>query len=556
MSTESEAVLESLRGQFKDSVFRNVDGFLVKYFKNQAWPPAVQDAIRNAKSANIINELSANLFNVADLNALTDWLADFQSVSFTAKLNIRLRSESISTPESRFSASIYLETEDISTASGNTRVYGEYHHGDAPVTSDDDDYLPFAARAVQVFKAQPTRHFLHAFILHGTTLELWVFDRAGAYSSKLVDLAQNPQDMLRILAGYGMMNDEESGINTFVKRLRPGPDSYVSFDEGSKMYLRPEMIAAPGHLVGLGTTCFAASESTIPKPNSVVKFSWRVDTTTAELQLLQLAHERKVWGIIQLLGHQNLVSIADLRQPLQFPGSFINRTLSCVATSPLGRPIRKFTSIRELLEVLGDLVKALRSLYLDGRMLHRDIAIKNLVINPQPSGDSSKGILIDFDMALDLDKGPPPRQIVGSDGFMAIGVLFGHVHSYRHDLESLFYVFLWLAIANDSEHDHACEILERLPEKSRLQKWYSPVLNFPAVGQAVINDMKPEAIEGILGEFSDDFIPLKGLAKELHGLIFPVRDGAIFIGTDKGQEAAKRLYTEMEDAFKRSAVLF
>ncbi|KAM6483949.1 hypothetical protein HDV62DRAFT_379399 [Trichoderma sp. SZMC 28011] len=557
MLSESETALESLRGELKskDNIFRDVDGFLDKYFENRSWTAAVRNTIRDAKSADIVNELSANIFNTVHLDTLMDWLIDFRSLFFTTDPNIRFRCESITTPESRFSASIYLETEDDSTVAGSLRVYGEYHHGDALVTRGDDDYLPFAARALQVFKAQPTRHFLHAFILRGATLELWVFDRAGVYSSKLVDLAQNPQDVLCILAGYGMMNDEESGVNTFVKRLGPGSDSHVSFDEGIKLYLRPEMLAAPGHLVGLGTTCFAASQSTVSKPNSVVKFSWRADTTTAELKLLQLAHERKVWGIIQLLGHQDLVSISDLRQPLQFPRSLVNRKLSCVATSPLGRPIRKFASIRELLEVLGDLVKALRSLYLDGRMLHRDIAIKNLIINPQPSGSSSKGILIDFDMALDLDQGPPPRQIVGSDGFMAIGVLFGHAHSYRHDLESLFYVFLWLAIANDSGHDHAYEILERLPE-SRLQKWYSPVLNFPAVGQAVINDMKPEAFEGILGEFSDDFIPLKGLAKELHEMIFPVRDGAIFIGTDKGQEAAKRLYTGMEDAFKRSAMSF
>ncbi|QYS99468.1 Protein kinase-like domain [Trichoderma simmonsii] len=581
--SDFKIILASLQGELKlnDNVFRGVDGFLAKYFKKS---DTVQDTIDDAKSADGVDQLSTNIFNIAHLDTLMDWLVDFRSLFFPADPNIpfrfrfSFRCESITTPGPPFSASIYFETEDISTTTGSTRVYGEYHHGDAP----DNGFLPFAARALQVFKAQPTRHFLHAFILHGTTLELWVFDRVGAYSSGPIDLAQNPQELFHIMAGYGMMNDKEYGINTFVKCLGPGSDSYISFDEGvpsdtasssdgdvasdegtiKKLYLRQEMLAAPGYLVGLGTTCFAASESTTDKPNIVVKFSWRADNTIDEPQLLWKLRERGTSGVVEILGHKDLVSIADLRQDLQFPGPFVNRTLSCIVTSPLGRPIRKFSSISELLGVLGDLAMTIKSLFLNVKMLHRDIAIKNLVIDPQEQrrirnsiiyqGSYSvdpQGILIDFGAALDLEKGPPPRQIVGSDGFMAIGVLRGEPHTYRHDLESLFYVFLWLAIANDSEHDHAHEILERLPKTSRLQKWRSPDLDFEAVWKAVEADMSPEGFEEILGEFSPDFDPFKDLARKLRGLIFPVQDGVIFTGTDTDEEAAARLCDEMADAF-------
>ncbi|KAL7905889.1 hypothetical protein GGI35DRAFT_471396 [Trichoderma velutinum] len=484
----------------KDNVFRGVDGFLAKYFENQGWSTAVQNTIHDAKSADIVNKLSADIFNIVHLYTLMDWLVNFRSLFFTAKPNIHFSCESISTPESCFSASIYLETGDISTAAGSARVYGEYHHGDALLSRGDDDFIRFAERALQVFKAQPTRHFLHAFTIRGTLLELWVFDRAGAYSSELVDLAQSPQPLLRILAGYGRMNDQESGINTFVKCLGPGSHS---------------------HLIGHGTTCLAASKSTTAEPNIVVKFSWRADNTTDEPQLLQLARERNVWG-----------------------GLHFSRPFS------LGRPIRTFESTHELLDALGDLVKAIRSLYVDGRMLHRDIAIKNLVIIPRGWGYAARGILIDFDAALDLDNARAVEPLVGSDGFMAIGILFGQPHTYRHDLESLFYVFLWLAIANDREHDHAHEILEGLPETSRLRRWCS--MDFRAVGQAKAADMSLEGFEGILSEFSGQFVPLKGLAKKLHGLIFPVRDGVIFTGTDMEQEAVHRLCLEMANAFMQS----
>lgn len=355
---------------------------------------------------------------------------------------------------------------------------------------------------------------------------------------------------MQTLAGYTMMSDEESGLNTFVKRLEPGSDSYVTFDQRDKLYLRPEIIAAPGYIVGLGTTCYAASVSTTGEPYIVVKFSWREDGTPAELRLLKRARERNVWGAIRLLSAQDLVSIADLRHGLQFPQPFVNRTFSCVATAPLGRPIQQFTSIHELLEVLCDLVKALRSLYMDGRIIHRDIAIKNVVITSRHSADSPKGVLIDFDQALDLDNVRAVEPLVGSDGFMAIGILSGKPHTYRHDLESLFYVFLWFAIGNDHEHDDAYDILGGLPKTSRLWKWCS--MDFRSVGRAKAADMSPEGFLGILGEFSADFAPLRGLAKELHALVFPVRDGKIFTGTETEQVAVERLYNGMADAFNRS----
>ncbi|KAL5083804.1 hypothetical protein Trisim1_000852 [Trichoderma cf. simile WF8] len=573
--------LQSDRGELKldDNVFRGVDGFLAKYFKKS---DTVQDTIDDAKLVDGINKLSTNIFNIANLDTLMDWLVDFRSLFFPADPNIpfrfrfRFRCESITTPGPPFSASIYFETEDISTAAGSTRVYGEYHHGGAPVAGDDNGFLPFAARVLQVFKAQPTRHFLHAFFLHGTTLELWVFDRAGAYSSGPIDLAQNPQELFHIMAGYGMMNDKEYGINTFAKCLGPGSDSHISFDGGvpsdtacssdgdvssdegtiKKLYLRQEMLAAPGHLVGLGTTCFAASTSTPYEANIIVKFSWRANKTTDEPQLLQKLRKRGVWGVVKLLGHRDLVTIAELRQDLQFPKPFVNRTLSCVITSPIGRPIRKFSSIIELLDVLSDIVSAIESLYVDGDVLHRNIAIKNLVIDSPGDSGNPSGILTNFDAALDLDEARPVEKRVGSNGFMAIGVLRGEKHTYRHDLESLFYVFLWLAIANDSEHDHPHEILKRLPKTSRLQKWYSPVLDFDAVEKAVAADMSPEGFKGILEEFSPGFNELKDLAKELHELIFPVRDEPIlagYPGYNKDKKAAAWLRDEIQGAIRRSA---
>ncbi|KAI1109323.1 kinase-like domain-containing protein [Nemania sp. NC0429] len=505
-----------------------------------------------------VGKLATDVLGLAHYEELVQWLATFQALFFAAdQASIRVMSQPLSKPGFPLRASIRLETSDPQVVAGGTRVFGEYHSASAgagAAADDHGDILRFCEGALQVFKAQPARCFSHGFLLCGTTLELWVFDRSGAYSSEKLNLAGRPGLLVQTLASYAMMSDEEVGFNTFVKRLGSGSDSYVTFDQHNKLHLRTKLIAAPGYLVGLGTTCYAASASATGQPDVVVKFSWREETTHTELRQLKRARECNVWGVIRLVGDRELANIADLRRGLQFPQPFINRTLSCVATTPLGRPIQKWTSLPELLEVLRDLVRALKSLYIDAGIIHRDICIKNLIIALQPSADSPKGVLIDFDQALELKHAHATEPLVGSDGFMAIGILSGQKHTYRHDLESLFYVFLWLAIGNDHEHDDANDILNGIPKTSRLWAWCS--LNFRAVGREKATDMSPRGFSRMLGEFSADFAPLRGLAEELHALMFPLRDGKIFTGTETEQAAAKQLYDEMAGAFDRAALAF
>jgi hypothetical protein len=330
-----------------------------------------------------------------------------------------------------------------------------------------------------------------------------IFDRSGAYSSGTLNLARRPDLLVHILAGYTLMSDAKAGINTFVKRLSPEEDSHVVLKEVGVLTLRPKLIATADYIVGPGTTCYIASDRSKQfESDVVVKFSWREDEDFTEGRIMEKAHDRKVWGAVKLVAHQDLVSIADIRHDLRFPQEFDNQVFSCMVTASFGRPIRLFSSISELLEALRDLVRALQSLYLDAGILHRDIAIKNLISAPQATREDPKDVLIDFNFALDLDDKNYVHNIVGSDGFMAIGALFGDRHTYRHDLEALFYVFLWFAVANDRAHDEAMEIMEGLPASSRLRKWCS--MDFLAVGKAKFEDMELKGFRVPL-EFLFDF---------------------------------------------------
>ncbi|KAK0639730.1 hypothetical protein B0T16DRAFT_432400 [Cercophora newfieldiana] len=530
-SFPSEATVESCRDELDGNLFRGVDGFLATYYDHKPWSGAVQRKLQETESAEQIDKLSAKLPRLADADAFKEWLAGLLSLSsalhrdahgFTPRIQLQV----LSKPSGPLKIVI----------TGGTLVLGIYDPPAAAGEEEEDSaVLSFFVRAQQVFKEQPARRFLHGFLVYGTTLELWVFDRSGAYSSEKIDLTQRLGVFVEILASYLMMSDEELGLNTFVRScFELGPSGYVAFGQ-DRFFLRPEPIAKPDYMVGSGTVCYAASTPLAQEPDVAVKFSWRESLAHDEVRYLEQAQKHNVQGVLRLLGSQDLGTVADHRKGLQFPQPFVNRILSCIATSPLGRPIQKFSSLPELLDALCDVVKALRSLYMDARIIHRDIAIKNLIIAPQHSNRGPRGILLDLDQGLDLDNAASEEPLVGSDGFMAIGILSGKRHTYRHDLESLFYVFLWLAIANDHKHEDAYDILEGLPTSSRLWKWCS--MDFGSVGQAKAADMRPENFSVMLDEFSPDFVPLQGLAKQLHALIFPIRDGQIFTGTETEPDA-------------------
>ena len=124
-----------------------------------------------------------------------------------------------------------------------------------------------------------------------------------------------------------------------------------------------------------------------------------------------------------------------------------NRIHYCLVVSPAGRPLHAYSSVRELLEALRDAVAGHRSLLEDGKILHRDVSENNIIITESAAKGAPKGKLIDLDLAKELDSVPSgASHRTGTMQFMAIEVLQGKGHTYRHDLESMFYVFIWMCI--------------------------------------------------------------------------------------------------------------
>ena len=105
--------------------------------------------------------------------------------------------------------------------------------------------------------------------------------------------------------------------------------------------------------------------------------------------------------------------------------------------------IQYFGSIPKLLEALCNVIKAHKFLYTKGKILYWDISENNIIITYSKEADSFIGMLINVDLAKESDSGQSGAwHQIGTMEFMAIQVLHGVTHTYRHNLELFLYILL------------------------------------------------------------------------------------------------------------------
>lgn len=320
----------------------------------------------------------------------------------------------------------------------------------------------------------------------------------------------------------------------------------------SRFELEAKPILVPSDMFTNRPICYRGRLKPGSDYTHVVKFKWRAEWAAQEEQMLELVSQRSVWGVVQLAGHGSITSLREMRQgldlgqalelvditnetdppsaatssqssertgeakhmgillhsqpaeqPMKAGGDDAdddNRILSWIAVTPIGTPLEDWADTVELLYAFRDAIKAHKSLYLQGRILHRDISPGNILIaHPERPGEP-RGILIDLEEARDLEHGPGrPGEIVGTRLFMGIGMLLGSIQRYRHDLEGFFFVLLRMAI---------CGRWGGLPAGSRLEGWRDGT--WRELGERKLRDVAPENFESILGEFRPEFGVLRG----------------------------------------------
>ncbi|KAL1890270.1 hypothetical protein Cpir12675_005463 [Ceratocystis pirilliformis] len=384
----------------------------------------------------------------------------------------------------------------------------------------------------------------------------------------MFDIHDELDKLARALVGYATLDDDTMGLDTFVER-RDG-HRYATLDDASgketrllldKPMLRQKVI------VCRGTTCYKTQDS------HAARFWWASDKQKPEVEQLKPAEAMGGEGVARVVAHRRITIIAEMREGLRFsanhclrgedvhfddplttmgmstkrkysadhssgdaPGSkrlrstgqksklaivlndqlsisntkpslytpgeglWENRIYSCLVVSPAGSVIGEFRTIKELLESERDAIKTHRSLYVSGKILHRDISPNNIIITNPETVNGFKGMLTDLDLAE----------------FMAMEVLRKTDHTYRHDLESFFYVFLWMCARQAWSNGFTDK--QNPLEYSALRKW--EIGSFTDIANAKRGDMTVDGLKDITEKFPEALDVVKPLCLNIRKILF------------------------------------
>lgn len=600
-SATREIVEGELFVELKNCTFRKVGGFIDKLFNPESWSDE-----QKAIVGKIMTEHNGAEWTgfpaTADEKSVRDWLCSLEErflANAPYKLYTTASASQFGNQKGQVDIFIQARTTEVTTTFDfkDILVVGEhkklYSSGRFKA-----DFLQLARYVRSVFAAQPTRRFVHAFSLCGSQMEMWIFDRAGAYSSGPFDIHKSPDMFARAFIGYLTMDPDAMGLDVFTERVIEGNNqhNYVTLNDTSgkqRRFRLQRQLCKQNAIMCRGTTCYTTGE------NEVVKFAWASPKRRSEVELLTQVKERGVKGVAGMVAYHRITTIAEIRKGLHFPkahrfrddssstststktsgskskatsgskrkatldatansasestpneDAWEQRVCSCLVLSPAGHVISRFSTIKQLLESMRDAIKAHRSLYITGDILHRDISPNNIIMTDPKSADGFKGNLIDLDMAKVRGDGPSgARQITGTVQFMAIEVLRQVDHTYRHDLESFLYVLIWLC-ARQSWSNGFSGKDEQTPGTSLLDRWGNGNLKHIALNKK--GDMSSQDTLGdLMDQFPESLDPVKPLCLRIRKILFgpyhQEEEKRIFLGTPEGDP--DQLYRPIIEAY-------
>jgi Fungal protein kinase len=168
-------------------------------------------------------------------------------------------------------------------------------------------WLDLAKYARQVFKAQPTRRFIHAFTLCGSIMRLWEFDRLGGIASSPFDIHKEGLQFVSAMLGYLWMNDEQLGFDPTI--TKEDGTQYITINRNGKVerLIILETINRQSSLTNRGTTCWAVCREG-DKSNQVlvVKDSWQYPDRPEEGNWFLQALNKGVVNVARYYHHETV----------------------------------------------------------------------------------------------------------------------------------------------------------------------------------------------------------------------------------------------------------
>ncbi|KAF8529999.1 hypothetical protein JB92DRAFT_557602 [Gautieria morchelliformis] len=337
--------------------------------------------------------------------------------------------------------------------------------------SKDQAMYQLGSYVREVFAAQPHRRFVPSLMFTESTVEFFLWDRAGVVFSDAFDYHREAAHFCDIIGTIVSWNDEALGFDTNIQ-FQAGDRLRISTRSGAYMVdtLAP-LITQMYNIRSHGSTCWRARRSNVSDEHTyLIHDTWSdnwVDThfVRQKFELVRSRHRLLTpaeWVSFEPI--QTSFTVSGLPPSQRFVDNVnSNRRLVGKSSTSLdhGRsvwrykggecvPLEKYNSIPELVSALRDVVQELKILFLVCKMMHRDITLWNIYIHRGTNGES-RGFLMDFSHAAYLD-GPTiyPRSGItpGSQVFMSRHALGQRLPTHCDDLESVYYLLIWIVASH------------------------------------------------------------------------------------------------------------
>ncbi|KKF94199.1 hypothetical protein CFO_g3477 [Ceratocystis platani] len=300
---ETRVIVEAeLSEEIKNCIFRNVEGFWEKFFNSESWCIKQQEMLEGVLTAHDGKKWTA-FPKVPDEKPVWDWLQSLEERFLDHapyKLNTTRTANQFQ--ERKGQVDLFFQRP---AAEGSDK----FSYKDVLVVGElkrsydtgrfKANFLQLTRHVRSVFADQPTRRFVHAFSLCGCKMELWIFDRSGAYSSGTFDIHSKPKMLARALVGYATMDDDTMGLDTFIEQQ--DGHRYVTLDDANGKETRhrlDRLMIRQKAIVCRGTTCYETQDS------HVAKFSWTSDKRKLEVEPLKQAEAMGVKGVVRVVAHR------------------------------------------------------------------------------------------------------------------------------------------------------------------------------------------------------------------------------------------------------------
>ncbi|KAJ1299361.1 hypothetical protein OPQ81_003772 [Rhizoctonia solani] len=355
-----------------------------------------------------------------------------------------------------------------STSQGIDPVPGRSTLPDNAIRKPETPLEQLLSYCLEAMVAQPHRRHTIGLLLENFRLQLVFHCRSFVVTSKPFDIREDQGKLAIAIAALWLADLETLG---FEKRFI-GPDgqpalypigSSVSVD-GMELIVRRAIYRARS-LLGRVSATLVGADKQDPSALYVIKISCQAQTRAPESEFLKAA--ANVPNVIQLVRSANWGNMLDgfgedfLRSVEQFE----TREFRVLVLSPVCELITTVDESSVFKKCFVKLVKAHRALY-EQHVLHCDISIGNLMYDPR----TQEPYLIDADLGkLVTQLGTPSsNHRTGTLPFMAIDLLAQSPppHLYRHDLESFFYVLVWICAEDHAGWHRVDSVAAMAKEKS------------------------------------------------------------------------------------------